>query len=229
MSDKLSSDDISLSSADGAGSQPSDLTQDAIRRLMFDVETEAEPDEIEATAEPIPVKVRQPERAAFESLDASPHAELSDDETPTRFQKARIYVANRVRQFLRRPDAPRWLAIAVLAAIVFWQPWYIVFLFFLTCLLALVVYLTLGHERIIEFGESWYERLQRRDPERADALRRRAAKVSAKVTSLIERLPEKWTWGIYLPDFNETTITHEKMKSDPFDRLAAQIAADKAR
>ena len=50
-------------------------------------------------------------------------------------------------------------------------------------------------------------------------MRSRAAKTSAAIGVIVDRLPESWTQGLYLPDFDEPDDLAEKWKSDPFDRL----------
>lgn len=124
-------------------------------------------------------------------------------------------------EFLRRPDAPRLIAIMLLVIAFLMEPWFLVTLFVFAMLTALVVYFSLGPDRVSELVVAWYERLRGRDPEKAETIRCRAAGLSKRASGIVERLPENWTTGLYLPDFEEADDLPEKMKSDPFDRLSA--------
>ncbi|PIE08599.1 MAG: hypothetical protein CSA73_01480, partial [Rhodobacterales bacterium] len=61
-----------------------------------------------------------------------------------------------------------------------------------------------------------------RDPDRAEALRARAAGLSARLARLLERLPNRWTQGLYLPTFEEPSPDVYEDDTDPFERLVAQ-------
>ena len=47
----------------------------------------------------------------------------------------------------------------------------------------------------------------------------RAATASAWIGDLLAALPESWTRGLYLPDFEPEPDPHEKLSEDPFERL----------
>lgn len=125
-------------------------------------------------------------------------------------------------RFLRRPDAPRLLAIAVLAALISLAPMAILMLCTLAVLTTLAAYRLLGSDRASKLGWAWYARARQRDPEKAETIRRRAAYLSTCASGLLDRLPSRWTAGLYLPDFEEPRPLPEKMNTDPFDRLAAE-------
>lgn len=78
----------------------------------------------------------------------------------------------------------------------------------------------MGPERISGWVVARYKRLQQDDPEKAESLRARAARISARITAFAERLPEKWVQGLYLPDFEPATDLPEKMRTEPFERLS---------
>jgi len=126
-------------------------------------------------------------------------------------------------RFLRRPDAPRLIAIVLLVIAFLMEPWFLVGLFGFGLLTAQIVYFSLGPDRVNELVAAWYDRLRQRDPAKAETIRRRAARSSRQISAIIDRLPDNWTTGLYLPDFEEPEELPEKMKVDPFDRLAAQL------
>lgn len=133
----------------------------------------------------------------------------------------------RIGVFLRRRDAPRLLALSTLGLLFVLRPWALPALLLFVLLGVVALYLSLGEERSARLVLRWYEGVRRRDPERAEVLRSRAAAVSRRLASLLQRLPERWTQGLYLPEFEEPQEVPEKMKSDPFERLAEQTRADR--
>jgi hypothetical protein len=134
-------------------------------------------------------------------------------------------VAAKLRHFLRRPDAPRWIALALLALAAIFDPWFFVALLVIFGLAAVVAYFTLGPDRVAELVVAWHDRLAQRDPDKAEVIRRRAARVSRVLAALIERLPERWTAGLYLPDFEPAEAMPAKLQDDPFAKLAAEARA----
>jgi hypothetical protein len=126
-------------------------------------------------------------------------------------------------RFLQRPDAPRVIAVGMLSYFFIAWPWLLPALVLATVIVAGVVGYWLGAERITKLVFAWHTRLRRRDPQKAKRIRRRAARMSRRLSKLIERLPDSWTTGLYLPDFEEIPDLPEKMLSDPFDRLAKQL------
>ena len=159
-----------------------------------------------------PVKADAPgrERPAPASRQALPST------SPTKWL-VRIALA-----FLRRPDAPRLLSILFLLTLIIVRPGFVLFLFLIAVLIGLVLYFSFGPDRVESFVVTRYRRLRERDLNAAEKLRHRAA-IASKILSVIaDKLPESWTAGLYLPDFEEPPERPEKMTSDPFDRLTGQ-------
>ncbi|PIE09149.1 MAG: hypothetical protein CSA73_00010 [Rhodobacterales bacterium] len=127
-----------------------------------------------------------------------------------------------VRSFLARPDAPRLLVTATLAVIVVLWPLVVLGAVLLAVALAAVAWFSLGPDRVYEMILDGYWRLHARNPDRAEALRARAAGLSARLTRLLERLPDRWTQGLYLPSFEEPRSDVCEDDSDPFERLVSQ-------
>lgn len=119
-----------------------------------------------------------------------------------------------------RPD-PRHMALLLLVIIVFSMPWLVPTLLLLGLMVLLISYLTLGHDRASELVSNWYDWLARRNPQGAEVLRSRAERVSARLSAWAEYLPERWTSGLYLPDFSHSDETPDNLADDPFDRLIA--------
>ena len=208
-----------------------DATDLAIRQLLDASDTP----EIEASNLPEPPRRRmasapQP-RAPAPVVDAGsvPH-EMSEplSEEPRakdrRLSRWATFAKLWLRGFLRRPDAPRLLAIVLLAAAFIAKPWFVVFLAVFAVILAVSVAAYLGFDTVAERIALWHERLSQRDPDRAEAIRARAARASKVASKLIARLPEHWTEGLYLPDFEKGEPPSAKLKDDPFEKLARQVS-----
>lgn len=185
--------------------------------LSTDAETAEEPDR-KRRRFALPLSRRRPRKAK--------PAKAPKVRRPSRLiaaaKRLGAIVATHIRRFLNRPDAPRLIAISVLAFIVVTWPGFIIGMFATAALVALIVYLSLGPDRVAMFAVERYQRLKARDPDRAEALRARAAAISRRLTSWLDRLPDSWTAGLYLPEFEEPAEPSEKMRNDPFERLASQ-------
>ncbi len=101
----------------------------------------------------------------------------------------------------------------------FLPSWLLPALAFTTLLLALTSWTILGQDRINAMVAGYYSRVRERDEARAEHLRQRAAATSAWFANVIAALPESWTRGLYLPDFEVEDDPHEKLSEDPFERL----------
>ncbi len=136
-------------------------------------------------------------------------------------------VAAVVARFLRRPDAPRRLATALLVVFVIVWPWKVLGLTLLIPLALLITWASVGSEGFAELVVRAHARLKARDPDKAERLRLRAAAASRALTRGLERLPERWVGGIYLPDFEPPGYVPDKLKVDPFEELAAKVHSAK--
>lgn len=124
--------------------------------------------------------------------------------------------------FLGRSDAPRVLSALLLLVLIVLRPGFVVFLAVIALLFGLVTYFSVGPDRVAEWVTGRYRRLRERDPEAAENIRRRAARASKWLSAVVGKLPESWTAGLYLPDFEEAPEPPERLQADPFDRLAKQ-------
>ena len=122
-------------------------------------------------------------------------------------------------QLLRHPMTPKVMAGLACLALFLLYPLFATILLFVTVMAGVIVYLSVGPEDVERFAMRRFEKLRVRDPERAERLRQRAIRVVGVMNSVIDRLPERWTSGLYLPDFDGTNEQPEKLQSDPFERL----------
>ncbi len=120
-----------------------------------------------------------------------------------------------------RPTA-RHMAVALLSAIFVVMPWLIPALALLGLFLLLVSYLAVGRARSGELIANWHGRLARTNPDKAEALRQRAERAAAGLSGLLLYLPERWTAGLYLPDFTRPDEPPETLTGDPFERLSKE-------
>ena len=124
--------------------------------------------------------------------------------------------------FLKRPDAPRLLSVLFLLTLIILRPGFVLFMFLIAVLIGLVLYFSFGPDRVESFLVTRYRRLRERDSNAAERLRHRAAIASKILSVIVDKLPDRWTAGLYLPDFEEPPELPDKMTSDPFDRLTGQ-------
>ncbi len=130
-------------------------------------------------------------------------------------------IASRVRSaVLSYRPTPRHLALLLLSVIFLIMPWLIPVLFLLSLVLLIISYLSIGHDRSGELFAAWFRGLTQRNPDKAEVLRARAERVSARASGLMRYLPERWTAGLYLPDFIRADEPSGKLASDPFERLS---------
>lgn len=166
-------------------------------------------------------------RSVLEQDKASP-AVVATPRTKTNkaprkaFRAAFSRVLRPVSSIVRRPDMPRYLAVLLLGYLAVFHTGTVVFIACMTMLLGLVLYFSFGPDRVRDWAVARYIRLRNRNPKAAERLRCRAAKASHAVGSVVDRMPERWTTGLYLPDFDEPDEGSERWKADPFERLARE-------
>jgi hypothetical protein len=121
----------------------------------------------------------------------------------------------------RRKPSAGLIAFAAFLLLCVFRPWLVVGLTLLAVWIVLGVYVAFGPERVHRFAMRRFGRFRARHPERAETLRLRAQSIVRRVEKLVERLPESWRDGLYLPQFDDPAAepAHEKMRHDPFDRL----------
>lgn len=110
-------------------------------------------------------------------------------------------------------------ALVLLVAV--WRPWLIPGALFVSFWVALIIYLTVGSDRFLEWMNSAWYRLVQANPERADKLRAWADAFALRFDAFLDRLPESWAEKLALPDFSERRAEQEALndRPDPFERL----------
>lgn len=140
----------------------------------------------------------------------------------SRLARLALAALEQVKAFLAQPEAPRRLSLGLLVLIVFLRPLAVLGMALFALMVGLITYFSLGPDRVAEMVVAWYRRKKSSDPERAEEIRARAARVSQRLGKIVDRLPESWTQGLYLPDFEENKPLPECLTGDPFDRLIPQ-------
>jgi hypothetical protein len=188
------------------GREQSDRALQAIRAVL-------EADDAEQTVENArPVRTEEdiePQGLRVHASD-EPHQKKSPAE----------WLLELVRSFLGRPDAPKLLSVLLLLTLFMLRPGFILFLFFMALLIGIVLYFSLGPDTVQNWVIERHLRLRNRDPAAAERLRRCAAATSQRLAVVAEKLPESWTQGLYIPDFEEPSEHPARLHSDPFERLA---------
>lgn len=115
------------------------------------------------------------------------------------------------------------LLLAGFTFLFFLPSWLLPALAFTAVLLMLSTWTLLGPDRVGAMVSGYYLRLRDRDEARAEEMRQRAATASAWIGDLLAALPESWTRGLYLPDFEPEPDPHEKLSQDPFERLGSSL------
>lgn len=123
------------------------------------------------------------------------------------------------------------IAAIVVVAIMLWRPWLIPGLLVVTMLAAVIGYLTLGPDRVSEITSNLWERFSTRYPERAAVMLGKIQRGADRIDGWLARLPDRWTDGLYMPDFgrSEAEAGPVDAQPDPFERLAAEQQAMAAR
>lgn len=208
-----------------AAAPDTDATRDVVRRLIDETEAAAPVPQSAPTPKPrisTGWHMADPDAQIVPGSGTRPILSIAIEDVPaeSRLRLTADRVRRTVVRFFKRPDAPRWLALVTLMVATAAWPWMVAGMFGLALAAAAITWFTLGPDRASELVAEWHARLAVREPETAETLRRRAAKVSRVLAGIAEKLPERWTAGLYLPDFEPEREMPEKMKEDPFDRLS---------
>ena len=188
---------------------------EAIRKLI-----ETQPRRTPAAVVEIAGAERPSERAATPT--PNPETPAPTPKRESRVARLALAALEQVKAFLAQPEAPRRLSLALLVLIVFLRPLAVLGMALVALMVGLITYFSLGPDRVAEMVVAWYRRKKEADPERAEEIRARAARVSQRLGKIVDRLPERWTQGLYLPDFEENKPLPECLTGDPFDRLIPQ-------
>jgi hypothetical protein len=134
-----------------------------------------------------------------------------------RFRLPRLTIA-------RHKTSRRVVLILGLVATVYMWPWLIALMFVFAVAIVLAGLAALGSEWLGARALGAFLWLDARNPARAERLRLRADGLAMRIDALLDRLPDRWTEGLYMPDLSRAALIPQDMsdRPDPFDRIAAQ-------
>lgn len=161
------------------------------------------------------------------------HPEVAREiaETPTPVGHAAAQTMNRVAGAKRKIGGyrPRWshnLAILMLAAFVY-STLGTAMAVALVLAVALILYWSFGPDRFTAGLAAMYRGYHRISPVGAAALQDWGNRCSARAQRLADRLPERYTQGLYLPTFGDEDEA-DLDAVEPFDRLVQQRRSGQA-
>ncbi len=110
---------------------------------------------------------------------------------------------------------------AAVVAIFALAPWVIP----LALLLGAGFVVALGSDRVAGGLTRIYHWRHARNPARAERFRNRIDQLATGMDAVLDRLPERWTTGLYMPDFSREALLEDidQGRPDPFDRIAAEM------
>ncbi len=192
--------------------------RDASREALPEIEREGGAD-----AAPANTARRFPWQKQSKPAEATPQKPAREERAPVSRGATRRPSLGKLFSALPRLRIARWhvIAGAVLLICIF-RPWLLPAIFFISLWVLLIAYLTLGPDRMAELVSGGWYRLHARRPALAEKLRRRADALALRLDALLDRLPEKWTAGLYLPDLSGPEEP-DATRPDPFDRLAREV------
>ena len=182
-------------------------TDDAIRMLLKEQEAELHPPNVKRKNQTAKVTTEKQQRVPAKPI----------------FQPLmrRLWVFARAH-----PPTRKQILFGALILLMLLRPRLVFWVIFLTLVLLVIVYFTLGPDACAEKIAKSYQWIAHRWPETAEKLHRRASTSLKRIGVVLDKLPERWTDGIYLPDIDgsETEILLAA-QPDPFDRLTEQALA----
>lgn len=123
------------------------------------------------------------------------------------------------------PHVAPWLrhgALGLVLVAVVWM-WPLILLVAVVAALALppIFAIALSNESVVSALAYIYRWRHARRPERAEQMRVRVDRFAMRVDAILDRLPEGWTTGLYMPDFSQEALLplEQPQAPDPFDRL----------
>ncbi len=110
---------------------------------------------------------------------------------------------------------------AAVLAIFALAPWLIP----LALLAVAVLVVAMGSDRVAAALTRVYHWRHARNPDRAERFRARIDRLATGMDAVLDRLPERWTTGLYMPDFSREALLDDldEGRPDPFDRIAAEM------
>lgn len=112
------------------------------------------------------------------------------------------------------------LALA-LAGVVWLWPWILVVTVVAALAVPPICAIALGSENVVGALARLYRWRHARHPEHAERMRACVNRFAMRMDAILDRLPEGWTTGLYMPDFSREALLpmEQPQLPDPFDRL----------
>ncbi|HEY9037865.1 MAG TPA: hypothetical protein VIN05_02840 [Roseovarius sp.] len=112
--------------------------------------------------------------------------------------------------------------VAIIAAAL--APWAIPVILLLAAGLTVTLGVAMGSDGVANALARVFYWQNARDPDRAERFRARVDRVATVMDAALDRLPERWTTGLYMPDFSREALLQDMDadRPDPFDRIAAE-------
>ncbi len=126
------------------------------------------------------------------------HVQPHEPQKLARF-KAIMSKGKPVGVMLRQYLTPRRLAVAVIIVALWLEPWFLPTVLVLTLFFGTLIALLLGPDRMRHYAELGWKRFERRQPQKASELRLKAMYRLNSLQRRLDKLPSRWTQGLYLP------------------------------
>ena len=214
------------SNHDDAGLDPNSLA--AIRNLLAS-EPEVAPQPVkerqaakaEAAFAPLP-EPNDPARQPREVMTSKGEAKAAKRAAKAKVASGDGIVARaKAKVFGYRPKKKH-IVLASLALVIFFRPWLVLGLLFLSGFVITGVFLILGYDGFWRRAMGLARWYARRRPERSVELHRKLDSFAMKWDAVLDRFPEGSVDGLYLPDFGdlaEAEARHEAALDRRFDSL----------
>ena len=174
---------------------------------------EAKPVAAESIA---PEEIAPPQEDRREKPARAPRKPLSQRTAEVRSAVAGVYM--RLPERPTRKQTLRATAVFVLLV----EPWLVPIVGVIAFVSLTFAYFAMGPDRAAEITGAAYNWLKKRNPEKAEKARAAAQALSERMSGWLARLPDRWSRGVYFPDFSKDTGKTDAVIEDRFDRLARE-------
>lgn len=158
----------------------------------------AQPDSPDPTLQPVREIDAKLRPARFTTV---PGTEAATKTAPPPLGTARAQRKHRTPPAAPRRLSPRWAAIAVLLACAILYPALVVLPLFAGLFGLVGAFVLFGPERVWDALARALARLEARNPRKAARAMRRLDAVAVRLDAVLDRCPERWVAGLYMPDF----------------------------
>lgn len=202
-----------------------DTAQEKPRRGLLG---RADPVALNAPVESAPVKA-QPAVVAPAPTRANILPDLlAPEEQPRRAPKAPAdpsvlwhMITSVPSLLIRFRPSTRLIAVMCMALLVVLRPHWFLISGVLICAVTLMIVLLAGPARLWRLVARWLNRVERRNPARAAAVRARVDRIACRWDAVLDRFPETLVDALYMPDLHSLQMAEALRTGSPhLDRLA---------